>query len=195
MTRLSRITVTLSPDLVEEIDRWDRNRSRFLTVAIREELERRRRAALKRSLDSPHQQATELAEAGFDDWASGLPADDAAGLVDLDDGTPVRWVPGEGWREEDYGQSETGRAPSRERGWGRDPTYTRQADYRTGPGGRAYGVSRYHAGENRGFGSFTGSDFGGRDFTGSRFTNQRRYPGGLGAGAPGVGAPTGRCGG
>ena len=101
MPKLDRMTVTLPPDLIEEIDRWDHNRSRFVTVAIREELERRRREELKRSLENPHAQATELAEAGFVDWASGLPAEDAAGLVDIGEGTAVRWAPDKGWREEE----------------------------------------------------------------------------------------------
>ena len=40
-----------------------------------------------------------LAEAGVQDWASSLPQEDAAGLVDLQAGKEVRWVPGEGWTE------------------------------------------------------------------------------------------------
>ncbi len=42
-----RITVTFPPDLVREIDRRERNRSRFIQQAVRRELERQRRAELE----------------------------------------------------------------------------------------------------------------------------------------------------
>jgi hypothetical protein len=96
---VDRITVTLPRELIDEIDRWDSNRSRFVAGAVREEVERRRREELKRSLEAPHEQAEELAEAGFDDWASRLPAEDATGLVDLEGGSAVRWIPGRGWEQ------------------------------------------------------------------------------------------------
>lgn len=94
-----RVTITLSAGLVREIDRLEKNRSKFLQEAARHELERRRRALLERSLRSPHPETAELAEAGFQEWASSLPEEGAAGLVDLQAGKEVRWVPGEGWTE------------------------------------------------------------------------------------------------
>ena len=92
-----RVTITLPADLVRDIDRLEKNRSKFLQEAARHELERRRRDLLQRSLRSPHLETAELAEAGFQEWASSLPEEDAAGLVDLQAGKGVRWVPGEGW--------------------------------------------------------------------------------------------------
>ncbi len=97
MATNERVTVTLPTDVVRDIDRLERNRSRFLQEAARHELERRRRDLLLHSLRSPHPETAELAEAGFGEWASSLPAEDAAGLVDLEAGTDVRWAPGEGW--------------------------------------------------------------------------------------------------
>ena len=94
-----RVTVTLPADLVRDIDRLEKNRSRFIQEAARRELERRRRDLLARSLRSPHPESAELAEAGFGEWASSLPEEDAAGLVDPRAGTEIRWVPGEGWTE------------------------------------------------------------------------------------------------
>ena len=35
---------------------------------------------------------------GFEEWTRGLPEEDAEALVDPSAGTPVRWVPGKGWR-------------------------------------------------------------------------------------------------
>lgn len=67
--------------------------------SIRRELQRRRRAELKRSLSSPHPESWRVAEAGFDEWAGSLPGEEAADLVDRSADTPVRWVPGEGWVE------------------------------------------------------------------------------------------------
>jgi hypothetical protein len=99
MATTERVTVTLPTDLVEGIDRFERNRSRFVTEAVKHELIRRRRAGLLRSLRSPHPEAGELAETGFADWGASLPADDE-GLVDEAAGRPVRWVEGEGWTEE-----------------------------------------------------------------------------------------------
>ena len=100
MSATERVTVTLPGYVVREIERHESNRSRFVLEAVRRELERRRREELHRSLRNPHPETEELAEAGFDDWAGSLPEEDTSGLVDAASGIPVRWVPGEGWREE-----------------------------------------------------------------------------------------------
>lgn len=98
-TTNERVTVTLPTEVVRDIDRLERNRSKFVLEAVRHELQRRRREELQRSLRTPHSESEQLAEAGFDEWAASLPAEDAAGLVDVNAGKPVRWVPGEGWVE------------------------------------------------------------------------------------------------
>jgi hypothetical protein len=95
-----RVTVTLPSELIQDIDRRDKNRSRFVAEAIRRELDRRRRDELHRSLNNPHPETGDLAELGFDDWARSLPEEDAESLVDMTAGKSVRWVPGEGWIEE-----------------------------------------------------------------------------------------------
>lgn len=99
MATTERVTITLPIDLVEGIDRFERNRSRFIAEAVKHELVRRRREDLLRSLASPHPEAAELAETGLADWGTSLPEDDE-GLVDQAAGRPVRWVDGQGWVEE-----------------------------------------------------------------------------------------------
>jgi hypothetical protein len=94
-----RLTVTLPADVVEDIDRRERNRSRFILDAVRRELKRRQREDLKRSLDHPHPETSELADAGLAEWGARLPHDKASGLVDVRAGRAVRWVPGRGWLE------------------------------------------------------------------------------------------------
>jgi hypothetical protein len=94
-----RVTITLPTEVVEDIDRRERNRSRFVLEAVRRELKRRQREELKRSLEKPHPEASALAEAGFDDWAGRLPDEKTSDLVDLRTGRAVRWVPGRGWIE------------------------------------------------------------------------------------------------
>ena len=96
-----RVTVTLPGEVVRQIDRLEPNRSRFFLEAVRHELEHRRREELRRSLENPHPESEALAQTGFGEWARSLPAENVAGLVDLTAGTPVRWVPGEGWVRED----------------------------------------------------------------------------------------------
>jgi hypothetical protein len=98
MPTTERVTVTLPAELVRSIDRLERNRSRFIAEAVQHELDRRRREGLRRSLEQPHPEAAELADAGLDEWAASLPDDE--GLVDMAAGKPVRWVDGEGWVEE-----------------------------------------------------------------------------------------------
>jgi len=98
MPTTERVTVTLPIGLVEGIDRFERNRSRFITEAVEHELVRRRREELLRSLASPHPEASELAETGVADWSGSLPAD--TGLIDEAAGKAVRWVEGRGWVEE-----------------------------------------------------------------------------------------------
>ena len=97
MAATARVTVTLAADLVEDIDRLERNRSRFIAEAVAHELTRRRQAALLRSIRSPHADTVALADTALADWVSELPDDE--GLVDVDAGTPVRWVEGEGWKK------------------------------------------------------------------------------------------------
>jgi hypothetical protein len=99
MATTERVTVTLPIDLVEGIDRFERNRSRFITEAVEHELVRRRREGLLRSLASPHPEAAELAETGLADWGASLPAEEE-GLVEEFGGRAVRWVEGQGWVEE-----------------------------------------------------------------------------------------------
>ena len=99
--RAERLTVTIPPDLIQGIDRVERNRSKFIQEAVRHELERRRRDELYRSLRHPHPETREYAELGFDAWAARLSEGSDDDLVDADAGTEVRWSPEKGWREVD----------------------------------------------------------------------------------------------
>jgi Arc/MetJ-type ribon-helix-helix transcriptional regulator len=98
MPAMERVTVTLPADLVERIDRLERNRSRFIAEAVEHELTQRRRDALLRSVQNPHPDTTELVDIGLGDWVSDLSGDET--LVDANGGTPVRWVEGQGWMKE-----------------------------------------------------------------------------------------------
>jgi len=95
MSISERVTVTLAAELVEGLDRLERNRSRFIAEAVERELARRRHEALLSSVHSPHPETADVADDGLGDWTSDLPDDD--GLVDMAGGTPVRWVEGKGW--------------------------------------------------------------------------------------------------
>lgn len=99
MASVDRVTVTLPSDLVSDIDRREKNRSKFVAEAVRNELVRRRREELLRSLHNPHPESAELAEQGLEEWTRSLPEEDAEALVDRSAGEPVRWVSGEGWVE------------------------------------------------------------------------------------------------
>lgn len=96
---MKRVTVTLPETIVEEIDRWEKNRSKFVLEASERELELRRRQELERSLRYPHPESHQVAEAGIEEWGEGWPATDEA-LVDPSAGRPVRWTPEDGWSEE-----------------------------------------------------------------------------------------------
>ncbi|MEO8660742.1 MAG: hypothetical protein ABI693_19890 [Bryobacteraceae bacterium] len=100
MGNVERVTVSLPDDIVREFDRREKNRSRFVAEAVRRELYRRRRDELRLSLQNPHPESLELAEQGLEDWSLGLPAEDATALLDVSTGKAVRWIPGEGWMED-----------------------------------------------------------------------------------------------
>jgi len=100
MATIERVTVSLPGDLLRDIDRWENNRSKFVAEAVRRELDRRRRSELRRSLQNPHPESADLAERGLDDWSRGLPAEDTESLLDNRVAKSIRWVPGEGWRED-----------------------------------------------------------------------------------------------
>jgi len=97
MPSTERVTVTLPDDLVRDIDRREKDRSKFVAEAVRRELDRRRLAELRLSLQNPHPESAELAELGFEEWAQGLPDEDAEALVDSSAGRPIQWIPGKGW--------------------------------------------------------------------------------------------------
>jgi hypothetical protein len=100
MASIERVTVTLPNNLLREIDRREKNRSKFVAEAIRHELDLRRRADLRISLQHPHPESAEMAEQGIEEWTRRLPAEDTDTLVDNSAGRSIRWVPGEGWVEE-----------------------------------------------------------------------------------------------
>ena len=99
MSSIDRVTVTLPSDLVRDIDRREKNRSKFVAEAVRHELDRRRRAELQRSLKNPHPEGAELAREGLEEWPHEMPGDAADELLDSAAGREVRWVPGAGWIE------------------------------------------------------------------------------------------------
>jgi post-segregation antitoxin (ccd killing protein) len=93
-----RVTITIPEEIVRDIDRRERNRSKFILRAVQNELERHRKEELRRSLREPHPESEQLAQAGIGDWMRGLPEGDAD-LLDLNTGKGVRWIPGQGWIE------------------------------------------------------------------------------------------------
>lgn len=99
MASVERVTVTLPMDLVRDIDRREKNRSKFVAEAVRHELDRRRSEELRRSLQNPHPESADLADEGLEAWMRSLPEEDTNALVDINAGHPVRWVPGLGWVE------------------------------------------------------------------------------------------------
>jgi post-segregation antitoxin (ccd killing protein) len=91
-----RVTITLPEEIIRDIDRREHNISRFVLEAVRRELDRRRKEELRRSLQTPHLDSADTAQAGFADWVERLPDGDED-LVDVQAGESVRWVPGRGW--------------------------------------------------------------------------------------------------
>ena len=92
-----RVTITMPSEIVEDIDRRARNRSKFILDAVRRELERRRREELRQSLRNPHLDSESVAEMGLTDWDSGLPRETVDDLVDPEGGSEIRWISGKGW--------------------------------------------------------------------------------------------------
>ncbi|MBM5813601.1 MAG: hypothetical protein FJ062_02375 [Cyanobacteria bacterium M_DeepCast_100m_m1_067] len=85
-------------DLLNGIDHYERNRSRFIAEAVRHELKRRRRLELQRSLDTPHPDSLATAGLGLQSWAKSLPRADGD-LLDPTAGVAVRWSADQGWQE------------------------------------------------------------------------------------------------
>jgi hypothetical protein len=95
MASVERVTV----NLIRDIDRHEKNRSKFVAEAVSHELDRRRRAELLRPLRNPHPESR-TRRTGLEEWARGLTREATDALVDSGAGKPVRWVAGEGWVEE-----------------------------------------------------------------------------------------------
>lgn len=94
-----RVTVSLAPALLRELDRRATNRSQFIQEAVRQELRRRRREELERSLAAPHPEAEALVDKGLEDWSSRVREEEVAELLDPESGTEVHWKSGAGWSE------------------------------------------------------------------------------------------------
>ena len=99
MALMERVTVTMSGELIAEIDHFEPNRSRFIAEAVQRELARRRRKELLRSIKNPHREAGELADLGLTEWGQQLRGGDDD-LVIRSAGQAVRWMEGKGWIEE-----------------------------------------------------------------------------------------------
>ena len=97
MTGSSRVTITLPSDILTEIDRGDKNRSRFILEAVKREISRRRQEALNLSLANPHPDSSQFESADLPAWFRAGDAD-ASDLLNLNEGTQVCWVPDQGWR-------------------------------------------------------------------------------------------------
>lgn len=93
----ARITVTLPAEVVDAIDRLEKNRSRFVLEGVRRELVWRRREAFRESLANAHGDSVELADEGLAAWSEGHPGEEVSDLVNPDAGTPVRWTRDRGW--------------------------------------------------------------------------------------------------
>jgi hypothetical protein len=94
---IAEVTVTLSSELVEKIDRVERDRSRFVASAVERELARLQCPEPMCSGVSPHFDA-EVTDGGFGDWATSLPSLDA---VDPSAGHLRRWIEAQGWVDEE----------------------------------------------------------------------------------------------
>lgn len=91
--------MTLPDEILHEIDRQDRNRSRFIHAAVVQELDRRRKELLVSSLENPHPESVEMESHGLDEWlASGNPND--RDLLNMDHFQIVRWTSEDGWKEQ-----------------------------------------------------------------------------------------------
>jgi len=93
-----RVTVTLPVEMIRDIDRRERNRSKFIQQAVQRELDRRRREQLRFSLSEPHPETEQTAELGIHDWVSSADEGDKD-LLDPEAGKTVRWESGKGWTE------------------------------------------------------------------------------------------------
>jgi hypothetical protein len=92
-----RVTITLPADLLKTVDQLAPNRSRFVAEAVRHEVARRRRAALMKSVRSPHPETTQV-DAGPGGWTAKCASEET--LLDPSGGTAVRWIEGRGWLKE-----------------------------------------------------------------------------------------------
>jgi hypothetical protein len=95
-----RLTVTLPEEMVREIEKHERNRSRFVQRAVAREIQRLRQEKLRQSLDNPHTDSEVVAESGFSEWAD-LGAEGDLDLLDTAAGTKILWDSERGWIEVD----------------------------------------------------------------------------------------------
>jgi hypothetical protein len=99
MSFSERVTITLPAEVLDSIDKLERNRSRFIADAVRRELKRRLRASLILSLKNPHPESEELERLGLHAWGLSETSQDDSDLLDASKGTAVRWRENHGWEK------------------------------------------------------------------------------------------------
>ena len=87
-----RMPIPVAAELIASIDQLDPDREAFVAGAIRNELARRGRGAQVVA----HPETLELAEVGFDEWASLADESDAA-PIDPSSAVLVHWDAPAGW--------------------------------------------------------------------------------------------------
>ena len=91
MATTERVTVTLPLELVQGIDQFEHNRSRFVAEAVENELVRRKRQGLLNSLQNPHPDVAQLVDENLADWNATLTTGDDD-LLSPSAGKSVRWI-------------------------------------------------------------------------------------------------------
>ena len=99
MPGVDRVTVTLPNDLVREIDRREKNRSKFIAEAVRNELDRRRRDELTGRWTTPTPRVLNSPSRDLRSGRAAYPRKMPRHSSTVNAGRPIRWVSGEGWVE------------------------------------------------------------------------------------------------
>lgn len=93
-----RIALTLPSEVISAIDRTTHDRDSFVADAVRHEIDRRKEAQLRRSLDSPHPETSKAAGSPLPNWPTGVPRNEWDELLTSELGEEIRWEERKGWQ-------------------------------------------------------------------------------------------------
>ena len=98
MAETVEYTIHIPEELANRLDAVDADGDELFLLALATWCDRMRERRSRQAIQA-RQESEEWERASMQDWLEAIPFEDVEGLVDMNTGTPVRWLPDGTWVE------------------------------------------------------------------------------------------------